>query len=279
MAEVTELFLLEDDDDDEEEIDFHEEGEGEETLIHSSYWSNSSFEDDEDEIITLTPIFSPDPDPIPPPDASAGGLRIAGSDSDSDPGINLARDPELCWDCLRFDEFDPGAVSDDLFDWEEVDDRSRPVEWDISIVGEGDDLGGEEEEEMVGEGPLDFDLMDRSEFEVLFGHFADHDGPVRGGPPPAARSAVEGIPSVAVEEEEGEAVCAVCKEGMEGKARRMPCSHRYHGECILPWLAVRNTCPVCRFELPTDDPEYEGQRAERSAASGRYDLEMLFPEI
>uniref|UniRef100_J3L8B4 RING-type domain-containing protein n=1 Tax=Oryza brachyantha TaxID=4533 RepID=J3L8B4_ORYBR len=32
----------------------------------------------------------------------------------------------------------------------------------------------------------------------------------------------------------------------------MPCGHIYHHACILPWLALRSSCPVCRHQMPTD---------------------------
>lgn len=74
--------------------------------------------------------------------------------------------------------------------------------------------------------------------------------------PPASKAAVESMPTVVVAacHVGADSHCAVCKEAFElgDEAREMPCSHMYHQDCILPWLALRNSCPVCRHELPTD---------------------------
>ncbi|KAI4385987.1 hypothetical protein MLD38_003967 [Melastoma candidum] len=77
--------------------------------------------------------------------------------------------------------------------------------------------------------------------------------------PPASKAAVESMPRVAIGSDHlvAELHCAVCKEQFElrDEAREMPCKHMYHQECILPWLATRNSCPVCRHELPTEANE------------------------
>ena len=38
---------------------------------------------------------------------------------------------------------------------------------------------------------------------------------------------------------------------------KMPCSHIFHEYCLIPWLEKHNSCPTCRFELETEDKEYE----------------------
>lgn len=90
----------------------------------------------------------------------------------------------------------------------------------------------------------------------------------RRGAPPAVKSAIETLETFEVgssssEEAERMAVlCAVCKDdmlkGVIGK--KLPCGHCYHENCILPWLEKRNPCPVCRFQLRTDDPHYARKR-------------------
>merc|ERR1719343_1813791 len=48
-------------------------------------------------------------------------------------------------------------------------------------------------------------------------------------------------------------------------ALRIPCGHLFHEDCVKDWLKKSNECPVCRFELPTDDAEYEKGRQSRMA--------------
>ncbi|KAG7964644.1 hypothetical protein I3843_09G181100 [Carya illinoinensis] len=83
----------------------------------------------------------------------------------------------------------------------------------------------------------------------------DGDGKVAASP-----AAVVALPSVGVR---GRGVeCVICKEEMrEGRdVCELPCEHLFHWMCILPWLRKSNTCPCCRFPLPTDDVFGEIQR-------------------
>ncbi|KAF9595533.1 hypothetical protein IFM89_000621 [Coptis chinensis] len=72
--------------------------------------------------------------------------------------------------------------------------------------------------------------------------------------PPASKAAIESMPTVEIVGTHimMDSHCAVCKEAFElgTDAREMPCKHIYHSDCILPWLSLRNSCPVCRHELP-----------------------------
>ncbi|KAL2896021.1 E3 ubiquitin-protein ligase RING1 [Bienertia sinuspersici] len=104
-------------------------------------------------------------------------------------------------------------------------------------------------------------------YEAILGEVEDRMNEWRGSPP-TAESIIENLPSVLPSHEsseENEVVCAICKDGIseEVVVKQLPCLHYYHGECIIPWLRMRNTCPVCRHELPTDDAEYEYRKRQR----------------
>nr|GMC92029.1 E3 ubiquitin-protein ligase Praja-2 [Ipomoea batatas] len=85
---------------------------------------------------------------------------------------------------------------------------------------------------------------------------------LRRGAPPAAVSVVNSLPCVVIKDHEqldDNLACAICKDSLSvgSVVNQLPCSHVYHPSCILPWLSSRNTCPLCRYELPTDDQDYE----------------------
>ncbi|KAK9160876.1 hypothetical protein Syun_007217 [Stephania yunnanensis] len=43
-------------------------------------------------------------------------------------------------------------------------------------------------------------------------------------------------------------VCAICLDEfqMEQPVVNLPCFHRYHSKCVLPWLTSQFQCPYCR---------------------------------
>ncbi|KAE9596153.1 hypothetical protein Lal_00030793 [Lupinus albus] len=87
---------------------------------------------------------------------------------------------------------------------------------------------------------------------------------------PASKQAVDSLLEVEIDHKHLilDSHCAVCKEPFQlgYAAKEIPCKHIYHSECILPWLALRNSCPVCRHELLSDDDNHqiENERAARA---------------
>jgi E3 ubiquitin-protein ligase RNF115/126 len=74
----------------------------------------------------------------------------------------------------------------------------------------------------------------------------------RSGTPPTKKEAVDALPTVSILEVLG---CSVCLEGFEmgAEAKEMPCQHKFHSHCILPWLELHSSCPTCRFQMPTEE--------------------------
>jgi hypothetical protein len=83
-----------------------------------------------------------------------------------------------------------------------------------------------------------------------------------GGEAPAPAASIEALPTVEVSEPG--AVCAICKEDLPiaAAARRLPCGHLYHSSCIVPWLEVHNSCPICRCRLPSNHTDTEPAAGE-----------------
>ncbi|KAL4309213.1 hypothetical protein GQ457_01G001300 [Hibiscus cannabinus] len=111
--------------------------------------------------------------------------------------------------------------------------------------------------------------------EQLIQQLAEND-PNRYGTPPASKSAIEALPSVKITKSHLNSEfnqCAICMDEFEEgtQVMQMPCKHLYHKDCLFPWLELHNSCPVCRHELPTDDPDYNRRVSGAPGSSGGSD--------
>jgi len=115
------------------------------------------------------------------------------------------------------------------------------------LIGPGAELHGNPGDYAWGRGGLD---------AIITQLLNQMDG---AGPPPLARENIQQIPTVKITKKEMEKSqsCSVCWEDFtEGEeVKLLECQHCFHEGCIVPWLELHGTCPVCRKELnKTGDP-------------------------
>ncbi|CAD6268552.1 unnamed protein product [Miscanthus lutarioriparius] len=125
------------------------------------------------------------------------------------------------------------------------------VDDDLVIEIHHQTYGGEERQRRRGRGPI---IISMPPAPALFAPWVVLGGS-GGGEAPAPAASIEALPTVEVSEPG--AVCAICKKDLPfaAAARRLPCGHLYHSSCIVPWLEVHNSCPICRCRLPSDHTE------------------------
>uniref|UniRef100_A0A1A9ZHX9 RING-type E3 ubiquitin transferase n=1 Tax=Glossina pallidipes TaxID=7398 RepID=A0A1A9ZHX9_GLOPL len=87
------------------------------------------------------------------------------------------------------------------------------------------------------------------------------------GPPPLPRHKIDEIPKVEVTKDvvDSKLQCSVCWEDFKLKeiVRKLPCSHLFHEDCIVPWLDLHGTCPICRKSLNGDDEDNDVNMEQR----------------
>ncbi|KAK5837323.1 hypothetical protein PVK06_013133 [Gossypium arboreum] len=96
------------------------------------------------------------------------------------------------------------------------------------------------------------------------------------GAPPATASAIGALPMAKISESHviNTMHCPICKDEFEigGEARELPCKHLYHSDCIVPWLNIHNTCPVCRYEIDNESGNAPGDYEMNEIDRGDFGL-------
>uniref|UniRef100_A0A5F9DJV0 E3 ubiquitin-protein ligase RNF115 n=1 Tax=Oryctolagus cuniculus TaxID=9986 RepID=A0A5F9DJV0_RABIT len=86
------------------------------------------------------------------------------------------------------------------------------------------------------------------------------------GPPPADREKITSLPTASVTQEQVDRglECPVCKEDhtVREEVRQLPGNHFFYSSCIVPWLELHDTCPVCSRSLNGEDSTQQSQSSE-----------------
>lgn len=100
------------------------------------------------------------------------------------------------------------------------------------------------------------------------------------GPPPLPKDKIAEIPTVEISEIEVDQKlkCSVCWEDfkLQESVRKLPCLHVYHENCIVPWLDLHGTCPICRKSLQL---EPSGSCSMHNGAGGGGSSTSGLPDI
>ncbi|KAK4519926.1 uncharacterized protein ATC70_010170 [Mucor velutinosus] len=57
--------------------------------------------------------------------------------------------------------------------------------------------------------------------------------------------------------------CAICTELFERmELAKLPCNHEYHSECILHWLQLNSSCPMCRQSISNHEQQQQQQQQQ-----------------
>lgn len=73
------------------------------------------------------------------------------------------------------------------------------------------------------------------------------------GPPPLPQTQIDELPTITVTQVEVDCKlqCCICWEDfkLDESVKQLPCQHIYHVPCIVRWLELHGTCPICRQTL------------------------------
>ncbi len=74
---------------------------------------------------------------------------------------------------------------------------------------------------------------------------------------PANNKIIENIPEIIVDKkfiDTNDNECYICEIhiDVDQKIKILSCKHYFHSKCIVTWLHIHASCPLCRYQLHTD---------------------------
>jgi hypothetical protein len=104
-----------------------------------------------------------------------------------------------------------------------------------------------------------FDMLNYIVHELLLEHLIDLS--FRNQPSESTPTSKDTIDSLKCYKcEKSDLMCCICQDtiDMDTNTIELPCGHTFHGsDCVcpglMPWLLENNTCPMCKFKLPSDE--------------------------
>lgn len=109
-----------------------------------------------------------------------------------------------------------------------------------NAVGDFNDLGMPDD---ILNAHRDFNEDDYEMLLALDDHNHQHTG--------ASTNLINRLPQSTVQTDNYTEDCAVCLETpVKGDTiRHLPCLHKFHKDCIDPWLGRKSSCPVCKSSI------------------------------
>ncbi|KIJ40826.1 hypothetical protein M422DRAFT_32112 [Sphaerobolus stellatus SS14] len=156
--------------------------------------------------------------------------------------------------------------------------------------------------EMLGQGRMGDYVVNDEALQALMAELMNGAAPP--GEPPTPEEVMDGLPRIALRDDHPmfNETCSICHEpfnpalaaaadaddelsgtkAKEPEAQKeeqteqlgveLPCKHAFHEECIMPWLKMKSSCPVCRTSLlPKTETPGDGGGAGPSTGSGAPD--------
>ncbi|KAB2067245.1 hypothetical protein E1A91_A09G216400v1 [Gossypium mustelinum] len=120
----------------------------------------------------------------------------------------------------------------------DLDMRLDILEAMEAAIGDDDDIAGH-----IFRVHNDFNNGDYERFLTLDDNNHQHTG--------ASLHRINSLPLSKVQTDNFEEVCAICLETpANGETiRHLPCLHKFHKDCIDPWLSRKTSCPVCKSSI------------------------------